>query len=125
MPVRIALAGALALGFILHAYAQAPSDGLTDQQRTGRMLMVQNCGICHLKATREAQTYGPVLHRGSLSGSDEAMRAIIAAGTERMPAFRHHLKPAEVDAIVAWVRTVPAPPAAPSTTAANDAKGGR
>ena len=26
-----------------------------------------------------------------------------------MPAFKHYLKPAEIDAIIAYVRTVPAP----------------
>jgi len=35
------------------------------------------------------------------------MRAIITNGTERMPAFKHYLKPAEIDAIVAYMRTVP------------------
>jgi mono/diheme cytochrome c family protein len=42
------------------------------------------------------------------------MRRIILEGTPRMPAFKYSLQPAEIDAIVAYVRTL-APPAAPAT----------
>ena len=37
------------------------------------------------------------------------MRAFIVNGTDRMPAFKYYLKPAEIDAIIAYVRTVPVP----------------
>jgi mono/diheme cytochrome c family protein len=37
------------------------------------------------------------------------MRTFIVNGTDRMPAFKYYLKPDEVDAIIAYVRTVPAP----------------
>jgi mono/diheme cytochrome c family protein len=36
------------------------------------------------------------------------MREFIENGTPRMPAFKHYLKPAEIDAIIAYVRTEPA-----------------
>jgi len=39
------------------------------------------------------------------------MRAFIVNGTDRMPSFKYYLKPAEIDAIVAYVRAVPAPAA--------------
>jgi mono/diheme cytochrome c family protein len=32
-----------------------------------------------------------------------------------MPAFKYYLKPAEIDAIIAYVRTVPAPAAVASS----------
>ncbi len=43
------------------------------------------------------------------AGNDEVMRAFIVNGSERMPAFKYYLKPAEIDAIIAYVRTVPVP----------------
>jgi len=42
------------------------------------------------------------------------MREFVENGTPRMPAFKYYLKPQEIDAIIAYVRTVPvqaAPPA--------------
>ena len=97
-----------------HASAQQPPDGLTDQQRLGRQLLSQSCGVCHLPPARGARTYGPVLHKGTGGGDDQLMRKIIMEGTPRMPAFKYFLQPAEIDAIVAYVRTVPTPPPAPA-----------
>lgn len=94
-----------------HASAQQPPDGLTDQQRLGRQFLSQSCGVCHLPPARGARTYGPVLHKGSGGGDDQLMRKTIMEGTPRMPAFKYFLQPAEIDAIVAYVRTVPTPPA--------------
>jgi mono/diheme cytochrome c family protein len=42
------------------------------------------------------------------------MRQYITDGTPRMPAFKHYLKDDEIDAIIAYVRTVPVPGAAPA-----------
>jgi mono/diheme cytochrome c family protein len=44
------------------------------------------------------------------------MRAFIVNGTDRMPAFKYYLKPAEIDAIVAYLRTVPVPAVEPQKT---------
>ena len=44
-------------------------------------------------------------------GNDELMRAFIVNGSERMPAFKYYLKPAEINAIIAYLRTVPVPAA--------------
>ena len=59
----------LALLFLLAlsapaALAQQPSDGLTDQQRLGRQLLSQSCGVCHLPPARGARTYGPCCTKG-------------------------------------------------------------
>ncbi len=62
------------------------------------------------------KTYGPPLNKATAAGSDEVMRAFIVNGTDRMPAFKYYLKPAEIDAIIAYVRTVPVP-AAPAPSA--------
>ncbi|MBV8031269.1 MAG: cytochrome c [Betaproteobacteria bacterium] len=89
------------------AAAQSAEDGLNDKQRHGRQLLAQNCGVCHLPVTRGAKTYGPVLNKAAASGNDELARAFILNGSGRMPAFKYHLKPAEVDDLVAYIRVVP------------------
>src|SRR5882757_5450617 len=95
------------------AYAQ-PSD-LTETQLVGRQVFAQSCGICHLQPSLGVKTYGPMLNKAATAGNDEVMRAFIVNGTDRMPAFKYYLKPAEIDAIIAYVRTVPVPDApAPS-----------
>lgn len=98
-----------------HVSAQQPSDGLTDQQRLGRQVLAQSCGVCHLPPARGAKTYGPVLTKATGSGDDALMRKFILEGTPRMPGFKYMLQPAEIDAIVAYVRTVPVPAPAPAT----------
>jgi mono/diheme cytochrome c family protein len=91
------------------AHAQQASGNLNDTQTYGRQVFAQSCGVCHLPPSLNAKTYGPLLDKASAAGNDEVMKAIIVNGTERMPAFKYYLKPAEIDAIVAYVRTVPAP----------------
>jgi mono/diheme cytochrome c family protein len=88
-------------------YAQQAD--LTDKQLRGRQVFAQSCGVCHLQPSLGVKTYGPVLNKAATGGNDEAMRAFIVNGTERMPSFKYYLKPAEIDAIIAYVRTVPAP----------------
>jgi mono/diheme cytochrome c family protein len=88
------------------ALAQATGD-LNEQQQLGRQVFAQSCGICHLQPVLGVKTYGPPLNKTAAAGSNDAMRAIITNGSERMPAFKHYLKPAEIDAIIAYVRTVP------------------
>jgi mono/diheme cytochrome c family protein len=89
-------------------HAQQAGGDLNDTQLLGRQVFAQSCGICHLAPSLNAKTYGPLLNKATVGGSDEAMRVIIANGTERMPAFKYYLNPSEVDAIIAYVRTVPA-----------------
>jgi len=96
------------------AYAQ--QSDLNETQRLGRQVFAQSCGICHLQPSLGVKTYGPMLNKAATAGNDEVMRAFIVNGTDRMPAFRYYLKPAEIDAIIAYVRTVPVP-AAPAPSA--------
>jgi mono/diheme cytochrome c family protein len=94
------------------AFAQQALDGLTDQQRRGRLVMSQSCGVCHLSPARNARTYGPSLSKATSAGDDAKMRQYILEGTPRMPAFKYFLQPPDVDAIIAYVRTLPVPAAA-------------
>src|SRR5262245_16363668 len=92
-----------------YAFAQQAGDGLNDQQRLGRLLLSQSCGVCHLPPALNAKTYGPSLNKSSTGGDDGVMRGYIQNGTSRMPAFKYYLQAAQIDAIIAYVRTVPVP----------------
>ena len=93
------------------ASAQQAGDNLNDTQRLGRQILAQSCGVCHLPPALNAKTYGPPLNKTAANGDDSIMREYILGGTPRMPAFKHYLSSSEIDAIIAYVRTVP-PPAA-------------
>ena len=86
------------------ALAQGPS--LDDTQRLGMALFNQSCRVCHTRPQAANPQYGPVLSRDSLGGQDTALRAFIANGSPRMPAFRSHFRPEEIAAIAAYLLTL-------------------
>jgi len=96
------------------ALAQQADPPLNDTQQLGRRLFVQSCGVCHMNVQRTSTRYGPALSRDSLGGQDNVMREVISNGTPRMPGFRHYFESGQIDAIVAYLKTVPAAPAASS-----------
>jgi mono/diheme cytochrome c family protein len=104
-----------ALLFLLAAWPSAagaqPAGGpqLNAKELLGMRLFNQSCRVCHTKpqATSPAQ-YGPVLSKSSLGGQDDVMRELISTGTPRMPGFKYSYDPAQIDAIVAYLKTVPA-----------------
>ena len=51
--------------------------------------------------------FGPALSRETLGGRPEIVREVIANGTPRMPGFKYNFAPAEIDAIVAYLQTLP------------------
>ena len=90
--------------------ASASAEELNDHQLLGMRLYNQSCRVCHTKPQLTSGTqYGPVLSRVSLNGNDDALRAFIGNGSAKMPGFRYHFKPAEIDAIVSYLKTVPPP----------------
>jgi len=94
-----------------HAQQTESVTQLNETQLLGRQVFAQSCGICHLQPSLGVKTYGPPLNKTATAGNDDVMRAFIVNGTDRMPAFKYYLKPAEIDAIIAYLRTVPAPDA--------------
>ena len=94
------------------ANAQQAGDNLSDLQRMGRQVFAQSCGVCHLPPSLGAKTYGPQLNKEAGGGDDEVMREFITNGTPRMPAFKHYLKPDQIEAIISYMRTVPVQAAA-------------
>ena len=103
----------LLIGCAAYSFAQT-ADGLNDQQRQGRQILAQACGVCHLPPARNAKTYGPMLNKTAGGGDDAVVREYITDGTPRMPAFKYFLQPAEIDAIIAYIRTVPVPAPTPA-----------
>ena len=96
--------------------AHAQQTNLDETQLLGRQVFAQSCGICHLQPSLGVKTYGPMLNKAATTGNDEVMRAFIVNGTDRMPAFKYYLKPAEIDAIIAYLRTVSVPANEPQKT---------
>ena len=90
------------------AFAQQADDTLNDTQKLGRHVFAQSCGVCHLPPAINARTYGPGLSQDTAGGSAVVIRGVISEGTPRMPAFKHYLQRGEIDAIIAYLKTVPA-----------------
>ena len=111
--MRCALALVLA---VLGVRASAAEPALDAAQRQGRQLFVQSCGICHLKPNLAAERYGPALSQETVAGKEEGARALILGGSQRMPGFQYDLTAAQIDAIIGYLKTVPAASATPPQT---------
>jgi mono/diheme cytochrome c family protein len=102
------------------ATAQPAASG-NNQQLLGMRLFNQSCRVCHTKPTLLSGQYGPTLSMATLGGNADAMREVVSDGTPRMPGFKYTYKPAEIDAIVAYLKTVPAPAQTQPPAAGNPA----
>ena len=91
------------------AWAQTAHPPDESRESLGQRLFVQSCGVCHASVQRASALYGPALSKDSLGGQPDVMREVISNGTPRMPGFKHHFDRGEIDAIVAYLKTVPAP----------------
>jgi mono/diheme cytochrome c family protein len=83
---------------------------LNSVQKLGQRVFQQRCGICHEQARPGFQTYGPVLYKDLVNGSEDAIKEQIRSGSAKMPGFKLGLQPSEIDAIVEYLKTVPKPP---------------
>jgi mono/diheme cytochrome c family protein len=86
----------------------------------GMRLFNQSCRVCHTKPTLLSPQYGPTLSMNTLGGDAGIMREVISNGTPRMPGFKYDFTAAQIDAIVAYIKTVPIP----AQTSSAPAKGG-
>jgi mono/diheme cytochrome c family protein len=82
---------------------------LTKGQKLGQRVFQQRCGICHEQARPGFQTYGPILNKDLVNGSEDAIKEMIRSGSGKMPGFKLGLQPSEIDAIVEYLKTVPKP----------------
>src|ERR1700680_1153064 len=99
-----------------------PASGGSDQTMLGMRLFNQSCRVCHTKPQLVSPQYAPVLSTNTLGGKADAMREVISNGTPRMPGFKYHFKSAEIDAIVAYIKTIPAPSDAPPPVKAGSSR---
>jgi len=104
---------------VVFAVPQASSSAqpaLNEQQTKGRILYNQNCRLCHTpemaraKDPAEGKSVGPSL-KGVFgpprSRPEVVVRTFIQQGIQdKMPAFRYGLEPAEIDAIIAYLKTL-------------------
>jgi mono/diheme cytochrome c family protein len=65
------------------ALAQQAGDNLSDQQKMGRQVFAQSCGVCHLPPSLGAKTYGPPLNKEAGGGDEDVVREFITNGTPR------------------------------------------
>jgi mono/diheme cytochrome c family protein len=93
---------------LIPALPAASAEDATQQQLTGLRLFNQSCRVCHTKPTLLSGQYGPVLSMSTLGGNAEALRAFIGNGSARMPGFKYDFTPAQIDDIVAYIKTIPA-----------------
>jgi mono/diheme cytochrome c family protein len=92
-------------GLPLGATAQpAGGDG---QRLLGLRWVTPSCRVCHTKPTLLSGLYGPALSMNTLGGNADAIRAFISNGTARMPGFKYDFTPAQIDAIVAYIKSRP------------------
>jgi mono/diheme cytochrome c family protein len=83
---------------------QAPE--LNKTQILGRRIYQQRCGICHTQPTASPM-YGIALNKELVDGNEDMIRDYIRNGSMKMPGFKYGLEPAEIDAIVQYLKTVP------------------
>ena len=99
----------LVVALFVHPLAASAQDSLDDRRLLGMRLYNQSCRVCHTKPQLTSPQYAPMLSRISMNGNDEALRAKITEGGGKMPGFKYHFTPAEIDAIVLYLKTVPPP----------------
>lgn len=102
----------------LTASAQTTA-GASNQHLLGIRLFNQSCRVCHTKPQLTSPQYAPVLSMNTLGGKADVIHEVISNGTPRMPGFKYTYKPAEIDAIVAYLKTIPAPSTGPASGKGN------
>ena len=98
------------LASCIHSATAQPAGSdrtLDEKQLLGMRLFNQSCRVCHTKPQMTSPLYGPELSQSSAGGSEEVMREVIANGTPRMPGFKYHFEPAQIEAIAAYLKTIP------------------
>ena len=114
--IAVCLCALLTLLPAVGAGQATPANSLTDTQKLGQRLFYRECAVCHAPPLITSKTYAAVLYKGFIEGQEEAARGIIKKGLPaQMPGFEYGLKPAEIDAIIEYLKTVPKPPLSTQT----------
>ena len=101
------LAG-IALLLAQGVFAQSiPGKPVTDGEKAGQKLFFQRCSVCHMGAAPAYKLYGPALYGDVLKAKgDDAIRTKIMEGSPVMPAWKYTFKPADVDNLIAFIKTL-------------------
>jgi mono/diheme cytochrome c family protein len=86
-----------------------PTASLSAAERTGEKLFLQRCALCHLGAAPTYRPYGPPLDGTVGLRGEDIVKTVILEGSPGMPAWKYSLTPAQVDAIVAYMKRLPRP----------------
>jgi mono/diheme cytochrome c family protein len=92
----------------MKALLQTYEAPLSDEVRKGRNVWLQRCAYCHDGVgTPTYNTLGPWLDKEVVAKrGDSAVREKILKGSSTMPAFQWGLKPAQVDQVIAFIKTI-------------------
>ena len=112
---RSALNTLLVLACLAVTCDVAAAQERTAEQNLGMRLFNQSCVLCHKNPQITAGQHGPVLSTATLGGKEDIMREVISNGTPRMPGFKIQYTPAQIDGIIAYIKTIPAPAATTPT----------
>jgi mono/diheme cytochrome c family protein len=104
---RTAFIAAASSGLFVCVAAAAAQDTAADQVKLGERLVSQSCVVCHFAPQITSGAFAPALSKDTLGGNVQVMHALIAEGSPRMPGFKYQFKPQEIDAIVAYIKTIP------------------
>ena len=114
----MALGGGAGLPLVSLAQPQqsSPLGSLSERQKMGRRLFMQNCSFCHLARNENPKNAaGATALGGDLKGlfkeqsaaQQEAVRTLIERGIpKKMPGFQYGLKPAEIETIIQYLKTL-------------------
>jgi mono/diheme cytochrome c family protein len=88
----------------------AAPHGLPENVYRGRAIFMQRCAYCHDgRGQPSYNTLGPFLDPELTTPlGDAGLRLFIVQGTDNMPGFQYALTPAQIDDVIAYVKTIPA-----------------
>jgi mono/diheme cytochrome c family protein len=117
----LALTLACVLSGTLSAQETQSPKSLTPVEKTGRSIFQTRCAMCHVgqepasemaasapAAERKASTLGPLLSKANTT-DETRLRTKIANGSRLMPGYKHTLNDAQVDQVIAFMKTVDQP----------------
>lgn len=86
---------------------KAPGKPVTEAEKAGQKLFFQRCSVCHMGTGPAFKLYGPPLYGDVIKAKgDDAIRTKILDGSVTMPGWKYTFKPAEVDTIIAFMKTL-------------------
>ncbi|MBC2665516.1 cytochrome c [Novosphingobium flavum] len=90
--------------------ALARPHGLPDNIYRGRVIFMQRCAYCHDGVGQPSyNTKGPFLDPELITPlGDAGIRMFVVQGTDNMPGYQYALTPAQIDDVIAYVKTIPA-----------------